>query len=64
MIPPTIERDCEYIALEVEGSRDTINNAYNWCFDNFGVPGNRWFFMNNKFYFKQPKDLTWFELRW
>ena len=30
----------------------------------YGPAGNRWFATNNKLYFREPKDHTYFLLRW
>lgn len=54
----------EYSVLEVGGDKQGIANAYNWCLDTFGTPGQRWFFYSNKFYFRDEKDYFWFEMRW
>lgn len=59
-----IEAEVEYTVLQVEGNKESIANALNWCVDTFGPPGPRWFYMHNRFYFKHIKDLSWFMLRW
>ena len=64
MIHLNVELNHDYSVLEVEGNDRGIHDAYNWCLETFGPPGNRWFFKNYKFYFKNQKDYVWFELRW
>ena len=64
MLPLNVELDYEYSVLEVGGNKQGIADAYNWCLETFGPPGNRWFFKNSQFYFKNNKDYMWFELRW
>ena len=57
-----IEIGHEYNIIEVEGN---IAPAIQWCKDTFGPPGaDRWFIVNDRFYFRQEKDSLWFELRW
>lgn len=48
-----------YEVFEVEGD---IDWALNWCDRNFGSSGNRWFYYNNKFYFRSKKDSLLFDL--
>lgn len=43
---------------------DTTTPAVEWCQQNFGRSGARWFEKKNKFYFKNEKDMTMFILRW
>lgn len=38
--------------------------AQEWCIQKFGKSGARWFEKQDKFYFKNEKDLTLFILRW
>jgi hypothetical protein len=64
MIHSSVELNHDYSVLEVGGNSQGIANAYNWCLETFGSPGNRWFYRNNQFYFKNQKDYVWFELRW
>lgn len=64
MIPVNVKTDHDYSVIEVEGDRQGIANAINWCHSTFGSPGTRWFFRNNKFYFMNEKDYMFFELRW
>lgn len=64
MLPPNVEVDHEYSVIEIDGDPRGMANAYNWCIDTFGPPGNRWFRLNRKLYFKHEKDYFWFEMRW
>ena len=43
---------------------DTTTPAIEWCHENFGKSGARWFEKKKKFYFKDEKDMTLFILRW
>jgi hypothetical protein len=49
----------EYHVVEVTGVPADI---YNWLTDTFGQAGPRWFYRNNKIYFRDEKDWMWFEL--
>jgi hypothetical protein len=64
MIHPSVELEHDYSVIEVEGNTHGIAAAYDWCVEIFGSPGNRWFYKNNQFYFKNHKDYMWFEIRW
>ena len=64
MIHPGIQLEHDYTVLHVEGDKQAIAIAYNWCLDTFGLPGNRWFYKIGKFYFRDNKDYFLFELRW
>lgn len=43
---------------------NTTELATEWCRDQFGKSGARWFEKERKFYFKSEKDMTMFILRW
>ena len=43
---------------------DYTQDIINWCEENLGKSGSRWFEKNRKFYFKNEKDMTIFILRW
>jgi hypothetical protein len=43
---------------------DTVTPATDWCRENFGKSGSRWFEQGKKFYFKDEKDVTMFILRY
>jgi hypothetical protein len=43
---------------------DILTPAMEWCENQFGKSGARWFEKNKKFYFKDEKDMTMFILRW
>ncbi len=61
MIEKTKSNEVVYDVIEIEG--DAVP-AKEWCHLTFGPAGKRWFFLNNRFYFKQSKDALLFELRW
>lgn len=44
--------------------RDTTPEAIEWCTEQFGRSGARWFEKQKKFFFKSEKDRTVFILRW
>lgn len=64
MIPGHAIIDHEYDVIEVEGSATAIDDALDWCNQNFGPSGERWFFHSRKFFFANNKDAMWFELRY
>ena len=43
---------------------DTTTPAMEWCREQFGKSGRRWFEKKKKFYFENEKDMTLFILRW
>lgn len=43
---------------------DLKTAPYEWCIENFGKSGARWFEKEKKFFFKDEKDMTMFILRW
>lgn len=43
---------------------ESTNEAMDWCHENLGKSGSRWFEKEKKFYFKDEKDMTLFVLRW
>lgn len=43
---------------------DTTGMGFNWCVENFGKAGSRWYINQGKFFFKSEKDMTLFILRW
>ena len=43
---------------------DTVTPAVEWCQQQFGKAGVRWFEKKKKFYFKDERDMTLFILRW
>lgn len=43
---------------------DNTSKGKEWCFEHFGKSGHRWFEKENKFFFKNEKDMTMFILRW
>jgi hypothetical protein len=43
---------------------DTVTPAIEWCREQYGKSGSRWFEKDKKFYFKDEKDMTMFILRW
>jgi hypothetical protein len=51
--------DHEYTVVEVTGVPADI---YNWLTSTFGPAGSRWFYHQNKIYFRDERDYTWFEL--
>lgn len=40
------------------------DQATEWCKNQFGKSGSRWFEKDGKFYFKDEKDMSLFILRW
>jgi hypothetical protein len=38
----------------------TFKEQVNWCYSQFGVPGNRWFSINNKIFFRDEADYSWY----
>jgi len=44
--------------------QDTAEMASNWCTEQFGPEGVRWFEKQKRFYFKNEHDCTLFILRW
>lgn len=63
MLPLTVELNHNYTVIEVEGDRQGIETAIQFCFKTFGPAGNRWFFKPYKFYFKSPRDAMMFDIR-
>lgn len=49
---------------EKNKDEDTITPAVEWCKEQFGNSGARWFEKQKRFYFKDEKDMTIFILRW
>ena len=43
---------------------DRVAPAKDWCIEHFGKSGVRWFEKQQKFYFKDERDMTLFILRW
>lgn len=43
---------------------DSTNDAKEWCANNFGTSSSRWFEKDQKFFFKDEKDMSMFILRW
>ena len=43
---------------------NTTELATEWCQEQYGKSGSRWFEKERKFYFKNEKDMTMFILRW
>jgi hypothetical protein len=43
---------------------NTTDLAIEWCLEQFGKSGNRWYENQKKFFFKDEKDMTMFILRW
>lgn len=43
---------------------DLKTAPYDWCQEQFGKSGSRWFEKEKRFYFKDEKDMTIFILRW
>lgn len=43
---------------------DRTTPARDWCFEHYGKSGARWFEKQQKFYFRNEKDMTMFILRW
>lgn len=43
---------------------DTTTAGIEWCTNQFGKSGIRWFEKKKKFYFKDERDMTMFILRW
>jgi len=43
---------------------DLKTEPYDWCVQQYGKPGARWFEKQGKFYFKNEQDMTMFILRW
>ncbi len=41
-----------------------VDPARDWCIEQYGKSGARWFEKAGKFYFKDEKDMTVFILRW
>jgi len=44
--------------------KDNTSLGKDWCLEHFGKSGHRWFEKENKFFFKNEKDMTMFILRW
>ena len=42
---------------------DTVTPAVEWCQQQYGKSGSRWFEKKKKFYFKDERDMTMFILR-
>ncbi len=49
---------------EVHVKRNNDQDKVDWCEQQFGHSGHRWFANNNRFYFKNEGDMTMFVLRW
>ena len=49
----------EYHCIELE---NVTVNTLEWLSNTFGPVGDRWFYFNNKLYFKNERDYFWFEL--
>jgi hypothetical protein len=43
---------------------NVTEQATEWCVNQFGKSGARWFEKEKRFYFKDEKDMTLFILRW
>ena len=43
---------------------NTTELANEWCKENYGNSGRRWYENQKKFFFKEEKDMTLFILRW
>ena len=43
---------------------DVKAEPYDWCLNQFGKSGSRWFEKQGKFYFRSEQDMTMFILRW
>jgi hypothetical protein len=41
-----------------------VDPARDWCLEQYGKSGARWFEKEGKFYFKDERDMTVFILRW
>ncbi len=62
MTPADILTNHEYTVIAVEGNFEDFRDVHNWCIEQFGQPGSRWFSRPGKFYFRDAKDAFWFEL--
>lgn len=51
--------DHEYDVVEVD---KITSELFQFLNKTFGPPGPRWWFSNNKIYFRDEKDWMWFEL--
>jgi hypothetical protein len=53
------------LAVTEDNKYSDLKTAPNdWCIDQFGKSGARWFEKKGRFYFKNEKDMTMFILRW
>jgi hypothetical protein len=43
---------------------DIITPAIEWCREQYGKSGSRWYENQRKFYFKDERDMTMFILKW
>ena len=54
-----------WVSLPIDPNKtDLTEDAINWCKENLGKSGSRWFEKEHSFYFKDEKDMTMFILRW
>jgi hypothetical protein len=56
-----------WVSLAITASNrytDINTQAKDWCTEQFGSSGHRWFEKKQKFYFKNERDMTMFILRW
>lgn len=49
---------------EVHVKKRTDPEKREWCEQQFGRSGHRWYENHNRFYFKDEADMTMFILRW
>jgi len=60
--------DYEWVSLPIteENKYDDSRNspAFHWCIEQYGDEGHRWFYKEDKFYFRNDSDLMMFILRW
>lgn len=42
----------------------TNEEIKDWCMNQFGKTGHKWFEKDNTYYFKNEEDMTMFVLRW
>jgi hypothetical protein len=54
-----MELEYEYIVLD-----KMPDHVLQWLVTTYGPSGKRWFYLNHCVFFKNNKDLIWFELRW